>query len=267
MNSRQSRHLAFAGLFIVVTVTMLLNISIVATVSNETKQMFDYLDNLPDSSVIIVSFDHEASSLPEMKPLGLVMLRHLFAKDHKLIGVALLAEGTGVGYRLMQETAREYNKEYGRDYVFLGFKPQFIAAILSMGESLKGTFPEDYLGNATSEIELLSKVHNYDNVAAVISLADGSLTTHWIEYGNEKYGVHVAAAVAASMLTTYDPYISSGQLKAMVGGLRGAAEYENLLGIGGSGGRSMLAQSSAHLYIILLIIIGNVTYFRSRKKG
>ena len=136
-----------------------------------------------------------------------------------------------------------------------------------MGESLKGTFPEDYLGNATSEIELLSKVHNYDNVTAVISLADGSLTTHWIEYGNEKYGVHVAAAVAASMLTTYDPYISSGQLKAMVGGLRGAAEYENLLGIGGSGGRSMLAQSSAHLYIILLIIIGNVTYFRSRKKG
>jgi hypothetical protein len=267
MKKFHSRHIAFAGLFAVVTITMLLNIGMVTTVSDDTKQMYDYLDALPEGSTIIVSFDHEASSLPEMKPLGLAILRHLFAKNHKLIGVALLAEGTGVGYRLMQETAQERRKQYGNDYVFLGFKPQFIAAILSMGESIERTFPEDYPGNATSQLQLLQQVKNYDDVAAVISLADGSLTTHWMEYGNERYGVEISAAVAAAMVTTYDPYLSSGQLKAMVGGLRGAAEYENLIGVGGAGARSMLAQSSAHLYIILLIIIGNVIYFRSKKES
>jgi hypothetical protein len=53
----------------------------------------------------------------------------------------------------------------------------------------------------------------------------------------------------------------------MVGGLRGAAEYELLIGKGGSGARSMLAQTSMHLYVLLLIVIGNVVYFRNRRTG
>lgn len=214
----------------------------------------------------MISFDHEASSIPEMRPLGLAILRHLFSKNLKLIGVALLGEGTGIGFRQMRMTGREYNKIYGEDYVFLGFKPQYIAAILSMGESITATFPEDYLGNKTSELALLKQIDNYRNIAGVISLADGSLTTHWMEYGRARYGVEVSAAVAAAMITTYDPYLSSGQLRAMVGGLRGAAEYEELIKIGGSGQRGMLAQSFSHLYIIALIIIGNVIYFRGRRK-
>jgi len=266
MKKIHSRHLAFAGLFILVTLLMLLNVQFETEVSPDTQKMFDYLDALPEGSTILISFDHEASSLPEMRPLGLAILRHAFAKNHKLIGIALLAEGTGIGYRLMQQSAEEYGRAYGRDYVFLGFKPQFIAAILSMGESIESTFPEDFTGNITADLPLLDNVKNYENVSGVISLADGSLTTHWMEYGRARYGIEVSAAVAAAMVTTYDPYLSSGQLRAMVGGLRGAAEYERLINRVGSGSRGMLAQSFSHFYIIALIIIGNVAYFRSRKK-
>ena len=69
------------------------------------------------------------------------------------------------------------------------------------------------------------------------------------------------------MVTTYDPYVASGQLDALVAGLRGAAEYEKLIDRKGGGNRGMLAQSTAHLYVVVLIIIGNVAYFRSRRKG
>jgi hypothetical protein len=267
MKTLQSRHWAFAGLFLVVTILMLLNIKFKAQISPDTQKMFDYIESLPEGSTIIVSFDHEASSLPEMRPLGLAILRHAFARNHKLIGVALLAEGTGIGYRLLQLSANESGKKYGTDYVFLGFKPQYIAAILSMGESIESTFPEDYIGHKSADLPLLDRIQNYENVSGVISLADGSLTTHWIEYGRARYGIEVSAAVAAAMVTTYDPYLSSGQLRAIVGGLRGAAEYESLINRGGSGSRGMLAQSWAHIYIIALIIIGNVAYFRARKKG
>ena len=229
--------------------------------------MFDQIEALPESSVIMVSFDHEASSLPEIRPLALALLRHAFSRNHKLIGVALLAEGTGVGYGLMRQVAAEYGKTYGDDYVYLGFRPQYIAAILSMGESIPATFPEDYLGRPFASHPMLAGVASYEDIAGVISVADGSMTVHWIEYGNGQYGVPVSAFVTAAMVTTYDPYLSSGQMQAMVGGLRGAAEYEQLLGIGGSGGRGMLAQSSAHLYIILLVIIGNAIYFANRRKG
>ncbi|MBN1212754.1 MAG: hypothetical protein JXA92_09275 [candidate division Zixibacteria bacterium] len=266
MKKLESRHYVFLGLFVVIVAAMLINVKLDIKVSAETQKMYDYIDSLPQGSVLMVSFDHEASAVPEIKPLALTILRHAFKKGHRLIGVSLLAEGTGIGYRLMQETAREYDKVYGRDLVYLGFKPQYIAAILSMGESIPETFPEDYLGRPYTQFPLLDSVENYDDVAGVISIADGSLTTHWIEYARARYGVTVTAAVAAVMMTTYDPYIGSGQLHAMVGGLRGAAEYEKLLKIGGSGRRGMLAQTSAHVYVIIMIIIGNVIYIAERKR-
>ena len=113
---------------------------------------------------------------------------------------------------------------------------------------------------------MLAGIDTYDDIAGVISIADGSLTTHWIEYGNSRYGVKISAALTAAMVTTYDPYLASGQLEAIVGGLRGAAEYEKLLDIGGGGSRGMLAQTVSHIYVLLLIVAGNVVFFRRRKK-
>lgn len=266
MKRLESRHWVFIGLFLVVLLSMLLQVDLGVEVSSDTTRLFDYIDNLPPGSTIMISFDHEASSLPEIRPLALAVLRHAFARNQRLVGVALLAEGTGIGYRLMEQVGKEYGKVYGEDYVFLGFKPQYIAAMLSMGESIRQTFPEDYLGRSYDSLPMLQGVRNYDQIAGVISIADGSLTTHWIEYAGNQYGVRVSAAVAAAMVTTYDPYLASGQLHAMIGGLRGAAEYEQLIHQGGSGLRGMLAQTTAHMYVILMILVGNVVYFRGRWK-
>jgi len=267
MNKIESRHWTFLGLFIVIGLAMFIKFQSDIPITENTQKLYDYIDSLPSGSTLIVSFDHEASSLPEIRPMALALLRHAFSKGDKLIGVSLLAEGTLVGYRLMQETGKEYGKVYGKDYVFLGFRPQYIAAILSMGRSIPETYPEDYPGHAYADLEMLKNIHNYDDIAAVISIADGSLTTHWIEYGQGRFNVPILAGVTAAMVTTYDPYLASGQLTAMAGGLRGAAQYEQLIKREGGGLRGMLAQSTAHIYVVLMIIIGNVVYFRSKKKG
>ena len=266
MKNMLPRHFVFLGLFVVVAVSMALNIKIDVRVSPYTQQMYDYIESLPEGSVLMFSFDHEASSLPEIRPIALSVLRHAFKKGHKIIGVSLFAEGTLIGYRLMNNTAKEYDKKYGEDFIYLGFRPQYIAAILSMGESIEKTYPQDYTGNDYNSLPLTQNIKNYDDIEAVISIADGSLTTHWIEYGG-RYDINILGAVTAAMVTTYDPYLASGQMKAMMGGLRGAAEYEKLIGIDGGGARGMLAQSSAHIYIIFLVILGNIFYFRSRKKS
>jgi hypothetical protein len=261
-----TRHLIFAGLFVLIAIVMVSGIRLDTAASPETQRMYDYIDGLPPGSVLIVSFDHEASSLPEIRPIATALLRHCFERGHRLVGFALLAEGTAIGYRLMEKIAAEYGREYGEDYVYLGFKPQFIAAILSMGESFPTTFPEDYLGHRFEDLPLARDLRNYDDVAAVLSIADGSLTTHWVEYAGARYRLRVVAGVTAAMVTTYDPYLASGQIHAMIGGLRGAAEYEGLTGREGGGVRGMLAQTTAHLYVIALIVLGNLTYFRMRQR-
>ncbi len=267
MRRLQPRHWVFLGLLVVITVAMLLRVPLALRTSPETQRLYDYLNELPEGSVLLISFDHEASSLPEIRPIAEAILRHAFERDHKLIGLALLAEGTVIGYRLMEQVAAEYGRTYGEDYVYLGFKPQFIAAILSMGESIPVTFPVDYLGSPYTSLPLSVDIGSYADVAGVISITDGSLTTHWIEYAGARYNLRVLGGVTAAMVTTYDPYVSSGQMHAMIGGLRGAAEYEQLIRVSGGGLRGMLAQSASHIYILLLVLLGNIIYWREQRKA
>ncbi|PKK83817.1 MAG: hypothetical protein CVT49_06680 [candidate division Zixibacteria bacterium HGW-Zixibacteria-1] len=266
MERLRTRWIIFSGLAIVVIAAYLVTVRFKTVPSPATLKAYEYIETLPESSIVIFSFDHEASSLPEIQPIALALLRHAFKNNIKIVGLSLFAEGTAIGYNLMNKTAGEYGKVYGRDYVFLGFKPQYISAILGMGESIKRVFPEDYLGNAVDTLPLMNNVDKYDKIAMIVSIADGDRTVQWVEYAGARYNQAVMAGLTAAMITSYDPYLSSEQLYAVVGGLRGAAEYENLLDQRGGGTRGMLAQSAAHLYIIVLVVIGNVVYFRGRRK-
>jgi hypothetical protein len=262
----KTRWIIFGGMFLVIVVSYVLSVPLESRPSPAVQKAFDFIENLTDSSVVIFSFDHEASSLPEIKPIAMVMLRHAFKNKVRVIGLSLFAEGTAIGYRMMTKAADEYNLQYGRNYIFLGFKPQHISAILGIGESIVRVFPEDYLGNKTDTVPIMRNIKNYDNIEMVITIADGDRPAQWIEYGAARYDQRIMAGLTAAMITSNDPYLASGQLYSVVGGLKGAAEYENLFGQSGSGNRGMLAQTSAHFYVIVLIIIGNIIYFRNRRQ-
>ena len=82
------------------------------------------------------------------------------------------------------------------------------------------------------------------------------------------FGVPIGCGCTAVSAPTLYTYLQTNQMVGMLGGLKGAADYETLVGIkGGQAVRGMAPQSVAHLVIILFIIIGNVAYFSQRKKG
>jgi hypothetical protein len=61
--------------------------------------------------------------------------------------------------------------------------------------------------------------------------------------------------------------MQSGQLKGLLGGMAGAAEYEKLRGEKGKATKGMDAQSLAHAFIALCIIAGNIVQWRKRGAG
>jgi hypothetical protein len=63
------------------------------------------------------------------------------------------------------------------------------------------------------------------------------------------------------------PLLRSGQINGLIGGLRGAAEYEILIGQKGKAVAGMDAQSATHLAIIVLVIMCNLFYFSSRNRA
>jgi hypothetical protein len=62
------------------------------------------------------------------------------------------------------------------------------------------------------------------------------------------------------------PYFQTDQISGFLGGLKGAAEYERLVGLDGAGVRGMDAQSSAHGLMVLFILLGNLGYVMSRRR-
>jgi hypothetical protein len=58
--------------------------------------------------------------------------------------------------------------------------------------------------------------------------------------------------------------LRAGQLVGLLGGMKGASEFEKLTDFEGKGTKFMLSQSFAHSIIIIFIIIGNLAYFISR---
>mgnify|MGYP001601542363 FL=1 len=76
----------------------------------------------------------------------------------------------------------------------------------------------------------------------------------------------LGAGCTGVMATDYYPYLQSGQLLGLVGGLGASSQYEALINQRGTATESMKPQTVVHSLIIMLIIIGNVVYFLSRKK-
>jgi hypothetical protein len=260
------RRTIFAILAVVMIGAMLLRFEPRVTVSSSTQRVFDAIDALDSTDVVMISFDHEASSLPEVGPLGIAIADHCFQRGIGVIGLALFAEGTAAGYDLLGNRAEHAGREYGTDWIYLGFRPQYTAAILGMGESVEGVFATDYGGRAYSSLPLAQRVTNYDDIALVISVADGSMPTYWVEFAQSRYDQKIIAALSAVMVTSFLPYLDAGQLEGILAGFTGAAEYEKLLGAPGAGMRGMTALSTAHGALALLVLWGNVEAWRDRRR-
>ena len=256
-----TRQLIFVLIALSVAIPLVIKLGLPHEVTSEVMQVYDEISQLDSGAVVLISFDHEASSLPEVKPMAQAILRHCFERKLKVVGLALLAEGTAIGEQILRQTAGEYRGVYGRDYVFLGFRPQYQAAILGMGEDIGRVFPEDYHKTPLSRIPLMRRIKNYDDLALLISVADGDMPVWWVDYAVSRYHKKLACASTAVMATSFYPFLSAGQMVGLLGGLKGAAEYEMLINKPGMGQRGMDAQSVCHLVIILLVIAGNVGYF------
>lgn len=263
--NNNARRVIFLIIAVAVTLPVIFNIHLGSTVTPETLQVYANIDSLPAGAIVMVSFDFEASSFAEVRPLADVIIKHAFDKNLRIVALSLFAEGAALGEQLLTKLAQESGKTYGSDYVYLGFRPQYQAAILAMGESIAAEFPRDYFGNATSGLALMGEADTYDDIALVISVADGSMPTYWVEYAVTPHGAKFQTVLTATMATSFYPYLASGQIRGIAAGLKGASEYESLLGRDGAGARGLLAQSVSQFVIVLLIIAGNV-FERMRRR-
>ena len=76
----------------------------------------------------------------------------------------------------------------------------------------------------------------------------------------------MGCGVTAVSAPKYYAFVGSGQLVGLLGGMKGAAEYEILLNEKDDAVKGMSAQSLVHLLIIALVILGNLGFFLGSKR-
>jgi len=238
-------------------------------VSPEVKAVYDYIEAMPERSVFLISFDFDPSSKPELEPQAVALLRHAFRKNLRVIGMTHWLTGTGLADGVFSQVAAETGRERGKDYVFLGWSPGGGALIISLGQDLYKAFPSDYAKTPTQGMPVLEGVRNLRDVNYMVSLAAGGAGIElWYVFGKDKYRFEMAGGSTGVIAPGLYPFLRSGQINGLIGGLQGAAEYETLIGRKGTATAGMDAQSATHFVIIVLVILCNVFYFILRgEKG
>ncbi len=238
---------------------LLYPIGLPVRVSPEVRQIYDYIERLPAGGVLLLSFDFEPAGKPELSPMAVALLHHAFQNDLRILGVTLWPAGTGLAESILTQVAQEHGKERGIDYTFLGYAPGEANAVISMGQDLAAAFPADYYGTKIADLPILQGVRSLRDVHYVVSLSVGfpGIDT-WYVYGKEKYGFELGGGSTAVSAPRFYPLLNTGQINGLIGGLRGAAEYEVLLTREGKATAGMDAQSTTHLLIILLLAVCNL---------
>ncbi len=248
----------------------------------QTQQLFDFIESIPpNDKAVMLAVDYTPQTMPECHPMALALLKHCFARNIPVVGLSFNVQAPGLAVDAFATVADSINSRatsqedsviYGRDYVYLGWKSGFIAAMLDMGESIAGVFPRDYFRNSVDSFPLMQKVENYKNIAIAIILSASDYPEYWVLYPQSRYGVKIGAGLTAVMAPKYYPFLQTGQLSGMMSGMKGAAEYEHLVLNSGYAKRlgradtGMNSQSMIHILIIVFIILGNIGYFFSRRK-
>ena len=237
------------------------------SVTPEVEQLYEAVENLPDSSTVMLVFDYYPSTIAECEPMTIAALHHFFRKDCRVITLSNIPlGGPSMAESITRMMAEEYGKVYGVDYVNLGYKANYVAVLSGMGTSIESIFPTDNSGTPLSELPIMDSVVNYEQISFIFEVADNATADYWVSIVNAQYGVPMGCGTTAVSAPKYYAFVGAGQFVGLLGGMKGAAEYEMLIGEQALAVRGMSAQSLVHLLIVLLVILGNAGYFLGTKK-
>ena len=252
-----------------VIVPLLIPVGLPIRPTDTTKNVYDSIEKLPVGSKVLLSVEYSPSTRPENHPMTISILRHLFKNNHKVFITCLWPDGQFMAQDAINQVAKqEFNKTYGVDYVFLGFRPGNEAVVKGIVSNLRKLYTVDVYQKKIDEIPLMKGINNFKDFDFLFSSSAGFPgTIEWVQYASDPTGIPMASGVTSIQVNEVMPYVQAGQMVGVLAGMPGAAEYEALINQKGTATSGMDAQSVAHLVIVLFIILGNVSFFIERYRS
>jgi len=273
------RRWIFLFMAIAIIVPFAFDIAFSEVATPEVQAVYDVIEGLPEGSPVLVPFDFDPPSEPELKPMAISFVRHLAMKKHKIYFMALWPMGQSEVRDVVRDVIKTEFPEmkYGEDYVMLGFKPGSQGVIQVIVSDFRALYTTDANGTPIDEIPMMKDISNLKDMKLILNVSAGSPgLKEWVQFGADQVKIPIAGGMTAVQAPLVYPYYPA-QLTGLMGGLKAAAEYESLIMAGYpekygdrkmfTGLKRMGPQTFAHLVIILFIIIGNIAFFATRGKS
>jgi hypothetical protein len=238
-----------------------------------TRRAYQLAQRLRPGQAVFVVVDYGFGAQPELDPQLRAVLAHLMARGARIVIVSRSLEGSQIAQQAAREAAGRlpaYAGGYGRTWVNLGFRPAGDVPLRAATRNLLAAFNGvDYAGERVADMPIARRLGPVDRrhfaLAYVFDSADGFAAM--INYVTQPTGLPLVVGAIASEVPVIQPFLAAGQVAGVIPGMRGAAEYEALLGRSGAGQRALTALALVAAYVTLLIAAGNVSHLLARRNG
>ncbi len=264
--ARMDRRVIYLLIAISVVIPVFFPLGLPIEVTKTVQAAYDYTEKLPPGSLVLYSVDYGPATAIELAPAALATADQLLKKDCKIAFMTLWPEGNALTDKLIADIQKIHPEaEYGEQLTNLGFKAGNDGALVKLGLDFRGLFPVDARGRPLADIPMLRRITRLQDFDLVINYSAGfpGAVEH-IRITNGQYKLPLIVATTAVQTPQYYPFFDSEQIVGLIGGLRGAAEYEKLTGFDGLATPGMDAQSIAHFVIAGLILLANLIFFAEK---
>ncbi len=270
------RRVIFVFIFLAVAAPILFPITFQEHASPVVKGLFDHIDNLPPGSRVLISFDYDPAMAPEVQPMANAISLHCLDRGHKVVFMSLWATGQTLLFNTLQDVIRPEFPDLidGVDFVSTGYKAGNEGVLNVIVSDFKKMFPTDVNGVPLDSAVIFDEINSCADFDLIVALGGGRPgPKEWVLFVGDPADVPIGVGVAAVVAPQLYPYYPR-QIIGMLGGVKGAAEYESELAhrherfkdMAQPGLKMMGPQTLAHIVIMCFIVIGNVVFFRSRRR-
>ena len=207
-----------------------INIPIKTTSNSEI--VFSELNSLNRGDKVLVSFEYGASTKPEIHPMSVALLQHLFAKGVKIYTVPLWPEGLMMAKYALDEvqSSKLFNIKEHIDYVSLPYKAGGEIIIRGIATDIRSIFTQDVNNVLLENIPMMEGIYDITDFDFVFDLSAGVPgNAEWVQFACDEYKIPLSSGCTSIMVTDAIPYVESGQIRGILAGMPGAAEYEQMV--------------------------------------
>lgn len=271
------RKIVFALIWLAVTIPIVFPITFKHPITPVARAVFDQIDKLPPESKVLISFDFDPAMGPEISPMANALVRHCFAKNLKVVFMSIWGTGPGMLRQTLDNVVRvEFpERKEGTEWANIGYKAGNQGVLNVIVTDLRKMYPADINNVPLDSLPVLNGIKSCKDFSLIVALGGGFPgPKEWVLYVGDPGNVPVVAGAAAVTAPQLYPYYPK-QLLGILGGIKGAAEYEEHLAevyprfvdTPKPGIKMMGPQTLAHVVVMIFIVIGNIVYFRSRREA